>query len=196
MACTIVPYASEWEEAWLRCRVLAFLHSAYYDDVRKEKDGYLHPAIELIALTERGELVGLLDAECDDAPGSAASPGSSRGAVIWNVAVHPDWQRHGIGSQLLLAVLSQLRAEGIERVEAWTRDDPGVMAWYQRHGFQSVERYHHIYLVKEEQCGVIGTCLPGLRPIQTFAHFTGETLPKELARAQHRHVCQRFERLV
>ena len=31
---TIRDYEPADEEAWLRCRVLAFLHTAYYDDAR------------------------------------------------------------------------------------------------------------------------------------------------------------------
>jgi hypothetical protein len=47
---TIGDYAPADEESWLRCRVLAFLHTAYYDDVLCAKPAYANPSIALVAL--------------------------------------------------------------------------------------------------------------------------------------------------
>lgn len=33
----ILPYNEEYEESWLRCRVLSYLHSAMYEDVVTKK---------------------------------------------------------------------------------------------------------------------------------------------------------------
>jgi ribosomal protein S18 acetylase RimI-like enzyme len=193
---TIRPYAPTDEEAWLRCRVLAFLHSAYYDDVHIHKDAYEHRALELVAAEPSLGVIGLLDAELDDAPGTAASPGETRGAVLWNVAVHPDWQRQRVGRDLLRAALPQLQAAGIQRVEAWTRDDPPVVAWYERQGFRAVETYHHVYLEGSEHRGWVQSSHPGLHPVKTFAHFAEATLPAGLQGVARHHVCQRFERML
>lgn len=45
---------------WVRCRVLSFLDSAYFDNVLKEKEHYQKPSIELVA-EENGRIVGLID---------------------------------------------------------------------------------------------------------------------------------------
>lgn len=42
------------EEGWLRCRVLSFLGSAYFDDVRQEKEQYEGPSIELVPRSAAG----------------------------------------------------------------------------------------------------------------------------------------------
>ena len=60
----IRPYRDEDEQGWVRCRVLSFLDSAYFDDVRREKERYEHPALELVAERD-GEIVGLIDVECE-----------------------------------------------------------------------------------------------------------------------------------
>ncbi|OOP68088.1 GNAT family N-acetyltransferase, partial [Heyndrickxia oleronia] len=55
----IREYHSNDEVGWLRCRALSFLHTAYYDNVLREKEHYKNPSIELIAI-EDGIVVGLL----------------------------------------------------------------------------------------------------------------------------------------
>lgn len=46
----IRDYQKEDQTSWLRCRVLAFLDTAYYDVVAKEKEVYQYPSIELVAI--------------------------------------------------------------------------------------------------------------------------------------------------
>jgi hypothetical protein len=41
-------YKKEDEQGWLRCRVLAFLNTAYYDNVLNKKEVYERPSIELV----------------------------------------------------------------------------------------------------------------------------------------------------
>ena len=45
----IRPYVDADERGWLECRVLAFLDSAYYDAVEREKEHYERPSVELVA---------------------------------------------------------------------------------------------------------------------------------------------------
>ena len=61
---TVRPYEPGDEVGWVRCRVLAFLGSAFWDAVEREKERYEHAAIELVA-DDDGAIVGLLDVECE-----------------------------------------------------------------------------------------------------------------------------------
>lgn len=58
----IRDYQNDDEQGWLRCRVLAFLNTAYYDNVLNKKEVYKNPSIELVAEID-GKIVGLIDVE-------------------------------------------------------------------------------------------------------------------------------------
>ena len=71
----------------------------------------------------------------------------SRGtAEIRNVSVKPEFQKKGIGSELLRFVLSDLAAKGIRRVELGTGTFGYQLAYYQRLGFRvdSVVKNHYL----------------------------------------------------
>lgn len=76
----IRPYTGTDEEQWLRCRVLSFLHTCFYDDVLTAKPDP-DAAVQLVATRGRGEVLGLLDVTVDGVE-----------ATLENVAVHPDHQ--------------------------------------------------------------------------------------------------------
>jgi ribosomal protein S18 acetylase RimI-like enzyme len=159
------------EQGWVRCRVLGFLDSAFFDDVRREKEHYAGPAIELVAVA--GDLVvGLLDLEVEPAPGVLWDT-DARGGVIWHVAVHPDHRRCGIGSALVDRAFVLARDAGLEVVQAWTRDDPWVHAWYEACGFKKRYAYLHVYLQSDEVRGEVTLQTEGLKPVLAFAHYTG-----------------------
>jgi ribosomal protein S18 acetylase RimI-like enzyme len=162
----IRPYVERDERGWLRCRVLSFLDTAFFDSVEREKERYEKPAIELVAEDGR-EIVGLLDLECDS-DGLADRPG--RGGMIWHLAVHPDRQRQGIASSLLEVAERQAREGGLVRLEAWTRDDAHVQRWYERHGFIQIDSYLHVYLERDDLRPFDGE----LRLVKAFAHYTGD----------------------
>ena len=46
---TVRSYEPADEVGWVRCRVLSFLGSAFWDAVEREKEHYERPAIELVA---------------------------------------------------------------------------------------------------------------------------------------------------
>jgi ribosomal protein S18 acetylase RimI-like enzyme len=171
---TIRTYEPADETGWVRCRVLSFLGSAFWDAVEREKEHYESPAIELVA-EERGEIVGLLDLECETER-LADRPG--RGGMIWHLAVHPDHQRRGIASALLDEAERRARERGLERLEAWTRDDAHVQRWYESHGFSLIDGYLHVYLERDDLRALDGQ-LGELRLVKAFAHYTGDA-PEEI----------------
>lgn len=93
MPTEIRDYRPADEQAWLRCRVLSFLSTAYFDDVMTAKQS---PAVgaELVAVKD-GVVVGILDFSMDGML-----------ATIDTVGVHPDHQRQGIGTQLFYSPAS------------------------------------------------------------------------------------------
>jgi ribosomal protein S18 acetylase RimI-like enzyme len=170
----IRPYEPSDERAWLVCRVLSFLDSAFFDDVRQAKEHYQHPAIELVAV-RGGEIVGLIDVECEEVPGEVCDDRPGLGAMIWHLAVHPDHQRQGLATALLREALRLARERGISRFEAWTRDDPTARAWYESRGFVLLRSYLHVYIELDEGLREAFPVTPdGLRPVTVFAHYLGD----------------------
>jgi ribosomal protein S18 acetylase RimI-like enzyme len=183
------------ERGWLECRVLAFLDSAYYDAVEREKERYQRPSVELVAEAD-GRIVGLIDVECEEEPGTVCEKRPGLGGMIWHIAVLPEFRRRGVASRLLAEAETELRARRIERVEAWTRDDPWVQRWYESQGFEQIYSYLHVYLHgREEIGGAIGSELLGLKPVKVFAHYTDEGGRDEIrARFERVHDCVLYER--
>jgi GNAT superfamily N-acetyltransferase len=193
---TIRAFRPTDELGWVRCRALAFLDTAYFDDVQREKERYEGRAIELIA-EAGGQVVGLIDVECEEAPGQICSaPADPAHAglagMIWHLAVHPDYRRRGIGRALLAEAARQARIWQIRRFEASTRDDPFVLDWYRAQGFQHIQHYWHLYMRSAEELGAIQTRVPGLRPVSALAHYVGDD-EGVIGRFARAHRCSRFD---
>jgi N-acetylglutamate synthase-like GNAT family acetyltransferase len=168
---TVRSYEPADEVGWVRCRVLSFLGSAFWDAVEREKEHYDNPSIELVAEAD-GTIVGLIDVECGSLA-LADRPGA--GGMIWHLAVHPDYQRQGIAAALLEDAERRAREQELERLEAWTRDDAHVRRWYETHGFALVDGYLHVYLERDDLRQYDGE----LRLVKAFAHYTGDR-PEEI----------------
>ena len=138
------------EKGWLRCRVLAFLDTSYFDDVLQERERYSRPAVCLVA-EEKGEIVGLLDAELDS--DALCFTGEGRGAVLWHLAVLPEYRRRGTARFLWEQAAAELRKAGVQYCEVWTQEDEPANRFYRSMGFQLIpERCWLRCRVRGAQC--------------------------------------------
>jgi ribosomal protein S18 acetylase RimI-like enzyme len=196
-ALSIRPYQESDEQDWLRCSVLSFLYTSYFDSVYRTKPQYEHPAIELVA-ESNGMIVGVIDVEYESTPGSVCTVcevdnDSVLGGMIWHLAVHPDFQRRGIGKGLLHEAQTAAIAQGVTCFEAWTRDDVGTLRWYETHGFQWVKRYLHVYMQEKNEIeGALVSSISRLRPVHVFAHYMGDDHDGIRTRFERVHDCNCF----
>lgn len=177
------PYTPDDEPGWLRCRVLAFLDTQYYDDVKPHRTSFDLPAVCLVAVADEGGICGVLDVEVD---GDAAT--------IDTVAVHPDHARRGIATALLDEAIPRVRAAGVTALDAWTREDEAANAWYERSGFAENYRYLHVYKDSDEPTAGFATPDGLSMPMIAFMHadISREAeLRKRFARV---HVCRQYLR--
>jgi len=182
-------YTENDEQGWLRCRVLSFLNTAYFDNVLKEKEVYKNPAIELVAIVD-DQVVGLIDIEYENEPKSVCTTKDSIGGMIWHIAVHPDYQRRGIGEKLLEAAMLEAKKQQLTYLEAWTRDDKWVQSWYEKMSFNQTYAYYHLFFEENEMKLVPHENVQNFYPVTMFAHYTGEDLGtfQDLKR-KHQCVC-------
>lgn len=182
---TVRAYRPADESGWLRCRVLAFLSTQYYDDVKPHRTVLAEPSIALVAVSPTGEIIGILDVQVD---GNAAT--------IDTVATHPDHQGAGVGSALLREVLSHLEAARVETLDAWTREDVAANRWYRSHGFSEQYRYLHVHLNDgDDDAGFVTP--DGLStPVSAFLHGRIEDEARMRARFRRVYVCRQYLRPV
>lgn len=185
MTYTIREYAAADENSWLRCRVLSFLGTAYFDDVARAKPAIPAPGFELVAVDGHNTVVGAMDVTIE-----------GELATINTVAVHPDHQRRGIGRRLLTEAGDRVRASPATILDAWTRDDPDTLRWYRAMGFTESDHFLHVYANfytdREEPGRAIGSPRAGLNPLMLFLEAKlneEQRLRNEFTRV---HVCRRF----
>lgn len=133
------------ELSWIRCRVLSFLSTSYFDDVMQNKERYKNPAIELVA-EFNGKIIGILDIEYERIKSEVCYLKGDLGATIWNLAVLPEYQQHGIALKMLDYAKAQLINLGIKRIEVWTQDDEIANTWYQGQGFSQKFAYLNAFI--------------------------------------------------
>lgn len=183
---TIRQYKSSDELGWLQCRVLAFLETAYFDDVRTEKETYQSDSIELIAEC-CGTIVGLIDVEVEDTE-------EDRSGMIWHVAVHPEYRRQGIAKAMLESASEYSRKKNLARLEAWTRDDKFVNDWYRSQGFREIQSYYHVYANQSEirDHSLFEWPSRDTYTMSAFFHYLGED-QEFLSKFKRVHQCRRYD---
>ena len=185
----IRKYTENDEQGWLRCRVLFFLNTAYFDNVLREKEVYKNPSIELVAIVD-DQVVGLIDIEYENEPKTVCTEKDSVGGMIWHIAVHPDYQRRGIGEKLLEVATLEAKKLQLTYLEAWTRDDKWVQSWYEKMSFKQTYAYYHLFFEENELKLVPHENIANFYPVTMFAHYNGEDLGafKDVKR-KHQCVC-------
>jgi ribosomal protein S18 acetylase RimI-like enzyme len=182
MQVAIRNYEPSDEQAWLRCRVLSFLATAYFDDVMPAKKSPVLGA-ELVA-EDTGAIVGLVDLFAE-----------GRVATIDTIAVHPDHQRRGIGTRLLAQACERAQGLGATTIEAWTRDDEPTLRWYRSHFPIESDHYLHVYADCYARAGEpadAAQCSPDFDLIKVFLHADLDREAEMRARFTRVHVCRRF----
>lgn len=138
-------YEENDELGWIRCRLLSFLDSSYFDDIRREKEVYDNPSICLVA-EENDEIVGIIDVEYEKSKGDVCYLQGELGATIWHLGVLPEYRSKGVATKLWNKVKDELTSEGIKRFEVWTQDDIAANKWYEKQGFQFKEAYLNAFI--------------------------------------------------
>ncbi|WP_370582215.1 GNAT family N-acetyltransferase [Plantibacter sp. VKM Ac-2880] len=180
---TIRAFSPADETGWLRCRVLAFLSTQYYDDVWQHRPQLSEPSFGLVAVDAEQCVVGLLDVRVDGAE-----------ATIDTVAVHPDHQDGGIATGLLDAALARLSGSGVSSLDAWTREDPAANAWYRRMGFTEQDRYLHVHLSDGDDADGFVTPPGFSNPVSAFVHVGIEREAEVRSRFARVYVCRQYQR--
>lgn len=133
----IREYTDSDELGWVRCRVLSFLDSSYYNDVLTRREKYENDAICLVA-EEDGKIVGLMDVEIEKEQGDLCVAGNRPGAVIWHLAVLPEYRRRKVAALLWEEAQRQLASKEIKWCEVWTQEDEPANCWYISQGFHNL----------------------------------------------------------
>lgn len=177
---------------WVRCRVLSFLDSAYFDNVLREKEHYNNLSVELVAEID-DKIVGLLDIEYEVEKGRVCYYTNELGGVIWHLAVLPEYRNRGISTLLLNKAMDILKDKGIKRLEAWTRDDKWVNDWYKNRGFNWREQYLHVYAEGNECDEVTDSKIEKLFIQNSFAHYVGVNKEQIWEKFKRVHECNLYE---
>ena len=125
------PITAEYLDASLTLIIAAFATAEHSDGQeaaltkRLRTSATYQPAFDVIALSDDGQLIG--HALLSQAMVADRWPV----AVLAPLAVHPDWQRHGVGHALLSYLEVQAEAQGCRGISIL-----GDPAYYGRFGYQ------------------------------------------------------------
>ena len=69
---------------------------------------------------------------------------------IYNLATAPAWRGRGLAGRLIAAVVHAARAAGARRVVLESRDEPGLVGFYEARGFRAVRTLPDYYSSGED----------------------------------------------
>lgn len=138
----IRDYRDSDEQEWLKCRVVSFLDSSYYNNVLTQHEKYENDVISLVA-EENGRIIGLVEAEIETSKGDLCVATKEftaykRGAVLWHLAVLPEFRRGKCATNLWIELQKRLISAGVNYCEAWTQQDEAANGWYLSKGFRNI----------------------------------------------------------
>ncbi len=180
-------YVDRDEPSWLRCRVLSFLSTSYFDDVVVQKPPVGSLGFEVVAVDVFESVVGVMDTVVDGTV-----------ATIDTLAVHPDHQHRGIARALLAHTIAQAQARALTVISAWTRDEPAALGFYRANGLMEADHYLHVFATRHADGGELDRAIeamnPGLQVVSAFFHAEVEDEIELRQKFSRVHVCRRFTR--
>ncbi|MDE1549270.1 GNAT family N-acetyltransferase [Jeotgalibaca caeni] len=161
----IVSYESSLEDSWIRCKALSYLYSRFNDQIEPKKDTYTSEdgyseALELVALNENNEVIGILDIGIFDGDQNKSYPYVThleKGSYMDIIAVHPDYQKMGIAQNLITEALNVLRSKRIDYLAIFTRDDEAANNLYKKLGATLLAKNHRVKGTPKEMNQSIGS---------------------------------------
>ena len=150
----IRKYKDTDKNSWIRCRVISFMDSSYYDDVQNFREKYENPSVKLVAI-DNNNVVGFLDVEYENEPGDVCYFKGQKGGVIWHLGVLPEYRNQKIATMLWNKAKEMLINESVKRIEVWTQDDKPATKWYVKQGFQMKEAYLNAFVRGNEKTPII-----------------------------------------
>lgn len=141
----IREYRDEDERGWIYCRLISFLETSYFDDVKRKKELYENSSLSIVAEKD-GNIIGILDIEYERKKGELCYLKGELGGVIWNLAVLPQYRNISVANKMLNYAKSRLIKLGITRFEAWTQEDEEANNWYEKQGFVRRVEYLNAFI--------------------------------------------------
>lgn len=150
----IREYRDTDENSWIRCRVVSFMDSSYYDDVQNFREKYENPSVKLVAV-DNNNVVGFLDVEYENYPGDVCYFKGEKGGVIWHLGVLPEYRSQKNATLLWYKAKKFLINKGVKRIEVWTQDDEPATNWYIKQGFKMKEAYLNAFVKGTKKTPII-----------------------------------------
>jgi len=112
------------------------------EEVGWERRNYVefHEALEgsLLVVTARSQAGALV--------GAARLTGDVFAATLFDVVVHPDHQRCGVGKSMLTYIMGFCRAAGIKRIYCLA-DNPESSAYWAHQGWLKIDGYQYAFTI-------------------------------------------------
>lgn len=191
MDLVICEYKVEAEKEWVRCHALVYFRSNERRLLRN-KPRYRGKSIELVALVD-GKIIGFLDIELEEKPGSICYKKSDGNGMLWDIGVLPEFRRKGVATKLLGAGIKRGEQLGMKRLEAWSIEQ-NAWKFYEKYGFKKFFEYHHMLIDSREKLKVFDR--DSMHIVEIYAHVMPEAdLKAIIAKYQPKEVmpCRGFE---